>query len=86
MPKTDLIKASVEPGLKREVESIFEKLGLSATDAISLFYHQVKLWKGLPFDVRIPNKTTIRTFKDTDAGKNLVRTESADDMFNKLGI
>jgi DNA-damage-inducible protein J len=86
MPKTSNLKARIEPGLQREVENISEKLGLSATDAISLFYHQVKLWKGLPFDVRIPNKTTIKTFKDTDAGKNLIHCENADEMFNKLGI
>jgi len=86
MPKTNMIKAKIEPQLKKEVENIFERLGLSTTDAINLFYHQVKLWKGLPFDVRIPNRTTIKTFKDTDAGKNLVRSDSADNMFNKLGI
>jgi DNA-damage-inducible protein J len=86
MPKAKVIKAKIEPQLKKEVEAIFERFGLSATDAISLFYHQVKLCKRLPFDVRIPNRTTIKTFKDTDAGKNLVRSESADDMFNKLNI
>lgn len=86
MPKAEIITAPIEPSLKEEVESIFKELGLSATEAISLFYHQVKLRKGLPFEVRIPNATTIRTFRDTDAGKNLVHCENAEDMFNKLGI
>lgn len=86
MAKTRTIKAKIAPDLKREVESIFDELGLSANDAIGLFYHQVKLWKGLPFDVRIPNKTTLKTFKDTDSGKNLIHCEDADDMFNKLGV
>ena len=86
MPKTDMIRARVEPALKQEVENIFEELGLSTTEAISLFYHQVKLWKGLPFEIRIPNKITIHTFNDTDAGKNLVHCEDSEDMFKKLGI
>ncbi len=86
MPKTEMIRARVEPTLKNDVESIFKELGLTTTEAISLFYHQVKLWKGLPFEVRLPNQTTIQTFKDTDAGKNLVHSETAEEMFNKLGI
>lgn len=62
MAKTDTIKAKIRSDLKKEVEIIFDKLGLSVADATGLFYHQVKLWKGLPFDVRIPNKTTLKAF------------------------
>ncbi len=86
MPKTEMIRARVEPDLKREVESIFSKLGLTPTTAINIFYKQVKLYKGLPFDVRVPNETTIQTFKDTDEGENVVHCEDEKDMFNKLGI
>lgn len=86
MPRTETVRVRVEPDLKDEVERIFKKLGLSTTEAISLFYHQVKLRKGLPFEVRIPNERTLRTFEDTDAGKNLVYCEDAEDMFNKLEI
>ena len=86
MPKTQMIRARVEPNLKQDVETIFKELGLTTTEAINLFYHQVKLWKGLPFEVRLPNATTIQTFQDTDAGKNLVHYEDAEEMFNKLGI
>ena len=35
-------------------------------------------------NVVIPNKTTEKVFKDTDAKKNLIRCEDADDMFDKL--
>lgn len=86
MPKTEMIRARVEPDLKKEVETILSELGLSPSTAINLFYRQVKIWRGLPFNVIIPNETTIKTFQDTDAGKNLVRCEDAEDMFNKLGI
>ena len=65
---------------------MLSKLGLSPTQAITLFYRQVEIRKGLPFDVVIPNATTRKTFEDTDAGRNLVVCEDADDMFRKLGI
>ena len=86
MAKTATIRARIEPELKKDVENLFKKLGLSTTEAISIFYRQVKLRKGLPFNVIIPNKTTERVFKDTDANKNLIRCETVDDMFERLGI
>jgi DNA-damage-inducible protein J len=48
-----MIRARTEPELKSEVEGIFQELGLSATEAINLFYWQVRLKQGLPFDVRM---------------------------------
>ena len=86
MAKTATIRARIEPELKKDVENLFKKLGLSTTEAISIFYRQVKLRKGLPFNVVVPNKTTERVFKDTDANKNLIRCETVDDMFEKLEI
>jgi len=37
-------------------------------------------------DRRVPNDETAKVIKDSLAGKNVVRCESADDMFRKLGI
>jgi DNA-damage-inducible protein J len=86
MSKSAMVRARVEPKLKHDVESLFEQLGLSATQAITLFYRQVALRGGLPFDVVVPNATTRKTFDDTDRGKHLVLCKDADDMFRKLKI
>ncbi len=86
MSKTETIRARVEPELKDKAENVFRKLGLTTTQAITLFYKQVELRNGLPFEVAIPNKTTYRTFTNTDAGRGLIVCEDADDMFRKLGI
>jgi DNA-damage-inducible protein J len=86
MPKTATIRARIEPRLKLEVEKLFKEMGLTTTEAINLFYRQVKLRNGLPFNVVIPNKTTEKVFIDTDATRNLIRCEDADDMFDKIGI
>ena len=86
MAKTALINARTEPDLKEEVEGILKKLGLSTTEAINIFFHQVKMRKGLPFPVEIPNEETLKTFRDSEAVKGLVECKGADDMFRKLGI
>ena len=58
MAKTAMIRARMEPELKQEAEEVLAEVGLSPTEAIRLFYRQVSLHKGLPFDVRVPNAAT----------------------------
>ena len=86
MSRSAMIRARTYPELKTEVDKIFKQLGITMTEAINLFFTQVTLKKGLPFEVSIPNEETLQTFKDTDAGKNLIECENPEDMFKKLGI
>jgi len=86
MSKSAMVRARIEPELKEGAEEILARLGLNASQAISLFYKQVELHQGLPFDVVIPTETTQRAFKRTDAGRDLVVCKDADDLFKKLGL
>ena len=86
MGKTAMVRARIEPALKEKAEEVFDKLGLSTTQAIRLFFRQVELRQGLPFDVVVPNATTRKTFEATDAGRNVVVCKDAEDMFRRLAI
>jgi DNA-damage-inducible protein J len=71
MTKTAMIRARVEPVLKDTAEGVLRALGLSPTDAITLFYKQVTLNQGLPFPVRLPNAKTRRAMQAARNGKSL---------------
>jgi DNA-damage-inducible protein J len=86
MSKTATVRARLEPELKDRAEVVFRRLGLNATQAITLFYKQVELRDGLPFDLVIPTALTKRTFEQTDSGRDVVMCEDADDLFKKLGV
>ena len=86
MTKSAMIRARVDPRLKEDAESVFAALGLSVTQAITLFYLQVKWYRGLPFELRLPNEATQHVFAQTDAGEDLERCKDVDDMFLRLGI
>ena len=86
MSKSAMVRARLEPALKDHAETIFQRLGLNATQAITMFYKQVELRNGLPFNVAIPTPTTKRTLEASDAERDLIVCEDADDMFRKLGI
>ena len=84
MAKTAMITTRVEPDLKTDAEKVLKALGISTTEAINLFLSQVRLRKGLPFDVKIPNKTTLKAMKDAEEGRNLSNYDSVDDFFKKM--
>jgi DNA-damage-inducible protein J len=86
MRKTSTVRARIQPKLKVQAEAIFRRLGLNATQAITLFYKQVELREGLPFEIVIPTSATRRTFESTDAGRDLIVCEDVEQMFEKLGI
>ena len=80
MAKTETIRARVEPELKREAEELFSALGLSATEAITLFYRQVTMHRGLPFAVRMPNRETREALRDAREGRNVKEYATLEDL------
>ncbi len=85
MTKTETIQACVDPDLKREAEEIFAELGLSATEALTLFYRQVILHQGLPFGMRVPNADTAKALREAKSGVNLTEYRGIDSLKAELG-
>lgn len=86
MSKETVVRARVEPELKENAERVLHRLGLNTSQAITLFLKQVELRQGLPFPVELPNDETLKTFRDTDQGKNLKQFKNAEELFEDLGI
>jgi len=84
MSKSTQITARIDPELKQETEKVFTQLGLSTTQAITLFFKQVTLRKGLPFAVALPNAETRQAIEDALSGRNLHESESVDSLFDEL--
>ena len=86
MIKTSTISARIDPELKNKAERVFKELGLSSSQAITLFYKQVELQQGLPFTVRIPNHLTAEALEDAKSRSNLESFNTTEDLFDDLGI
>lgn len=83
MHKTAIINARIEPRLKTQAEGILLRVGLTSAEAIRLFYMQICLTKGLPFDVKIPNKKTAAAIEDVKSGKTH-KAKSVAELFEDL--
>ncbi len=83
MHKTAVINARIDPDLKEEAEIIIHKVGLTTAEAIRLFYSQICLHHGLPFEVKIPSAKTRQALEDVKKGKTL-KAKSVRDLFQEF--
>ena len=57
--KSANLYARIEPDVKEKAEYILAKLGISASCAINMFYKQIILQRGLPFEVKLPSARPV---------------------------
>lgn len=57
--KSANLYARIEPEVKEQAENILSALGIPASNAINMFYKQIILQRGLPFDVKIPSSRPV---------------------------
>ena len=72
MSKTAMLRARVDPSLKKEAEAVLDMLGLNATTAITMFYKQIVQHRGLPFQAVVPNETTQKAIEQAAHGEDLI--------------
>ena len=84
MAKTATIQTRVDPKIKQNAQMILKTLNISMSEAISMYLSQITLHKGIPFDIKIPNEVTAKTLKDAEAGINVHKVNSVDELFKEL--
>jgi len=95
MAKTANLYARIEPELKEQAEQILNALGLPPSSAITMFYKQVVMQQGLPFEARLNyrNPTDISSMTKSEVNIELEkgyqdilveRVKPADEVFKSL--
>lgn len=93
--KSANLYARIEPDLKEQAEGILSSLGISTSNAITMFYKQIVLQRGLPFDVKLPAKqpVDVSTLTEQELNAELEkgyadiahgRVKAAEDVFADL--
>ena len=54
------------------------------SEAISMYLTQITLQKGIPFEIKIPNKLTAKTLKKSEEGKELHKISNVEELFQEL--
>jgi addiction module RelB/DinJ family antitoxin len=99
--KSANLYARIEPDVKEQAESILSALGIPASNAINMFYKQIILNRGLPFEVKIPparhvnvaelseselNAELEKGYADMVAGKTKPARQAFADIRKEYGI
>ena len=59
MAKTANLYARIEPELKEQAEAILSALGIPVSNAINMFYKQIILQRGIPFELKLPQERPL---------------------------
>ncbi|MGN1165350.1 MAG: type II toxin-antitoxin system RelB/DinJ family antitoxin [Lachnospiraceae bacterium] len=78
--KSANLYARIEPDVKEQAESILSTLGISTSNAINMFYKQIILNRGLPFEVKIPSARPVNVAKMTESELNVELEKGFADM------
>jgi len=62
--KSDVVRARIEPKVKREAETILKRLGVSHSTFINMSYRAVVEEGGIPLSLRVPNRKTAAVLRD----------------------
>jgi len=83
--KTASARALIDPEVKAKAETILKDLGLSVSNSVELFYRQVVAQRGLPFELHVPNETTMAAIRRSRQAKGK-RFKTREALFDDLGI
>lgn len=101
MAKSANLYARIEPELKEQAESILAALGIPASNAITMFYKQIILQRGMPFEVKLPaarpldvstltdeqlNAELEKGFADIAAGRTRPAKQVFEDIHRDYGV
>jgi len=78
------IQTRIDPDSKEKLRDILDDLGISMSEAIVMYIHQIILRKGIPFEVKLPNKTTLDTVEALENGKELHSVSNSDELLREL--
>ena len=95
MARTSNVFARVEPEIKEQAEQVLEQLGIPMSNAVSMFLRQVVLQRGIPFEMKLPDRkplalgTLTKEQLDAELDKGMAdiregRTYSAQSVLDEL--
>lgn len=85
MIKKSRVEVRIDSGLKENVSQILRKLDISESDAIRMYYRQIAINKGIPFELKVPNKETIEALNEIKKIK-LREYKNFDQYLSNIGI
>lgn len=82
---TTMVHIRVDDKVKEKAAKTLAEMGLSVSDAVRMLLVRVAAENALPFEVRVPNPTTVRAMKAAERRRGK-RFKTATALFKDLKI
>jgi DNA-damage-inducible protein J len=82
---TTMVHVRVDEKTKQRAAKTLAGMGISVSDAVRMLLVRVAVEKALPFEVKLPNATTVKAMRQLDTGKGK-RFKSPEALFKDLDI
>ena len=82
---TTMVHVRVDEEVKERAAETLAAMGISVSDAVRMLLVRVASEKALPFEVKVPNATTVKAMRAADRGQGK-RFRSAKALFKDLEI
>lgn len=82
---TSMVHVRVDEKIKSKASKALSSMGLSVSDAVRMMLIRVAAEQELPFEVKVPNATTVKAMRQADKGSGK-KYASANRLFKDLGI
>jgi len=78
------IQARIDPQIKEEARGVLDELGMSMSEAIVVYLKQIIMCRAIPFELKLPNKLTIKTLERSERGEDVHEFSNVDDLLKEL--
>ena len=82
---TTMVHVRVDEKVKQRAAKTLAAMGMSVSDAVRMLLVRVAAEKALPFEVKVPNPTTVKAMRAAEKGQGK-RHKSSAELFTDLGI
>jgi len=84
MSKIVTLVIQIDSALKQEAERLLRNMGLTSSQAITLFYEQIIFQQAMPFQTSLPNKETLQAMNDLEKRRDIKTFNDVDALLKDL--
>ena len=83
---SSMLHVRMDTELKRQATAALSAMGLTASEAVRLFFHRIAVEQAFPLELKVPNAQTRRAMAESEEmmRRGPARFASADEMFAEL--
>ena len=85
--QSSMLHVRMDAEMKQKATTALAAIGMTASEAVRLFFHRIAVDQAFPLELKVPNAETRRAMAESEEmmRRGTARFAGADEMFAELG-